>query len=103
MINPPLDRLLRAAARLDEQKGVDVPFGFDTRVVALWRQGGTNGNGNGKAVARLVQRVAILAGAIILVSSAAVVREFSQTRDLGEPMTNEFAMADSAIQDEMTR
>ena len=94
-----LDRLLRSAARMEDRADADAPFGFDTRVVAQWRS--SSGNGNGKAVARLVQRVAILAAAIIILSSAAVVREFSHTRDLGEPMSDDFAVADSAIEDEI--
>ena len=99
-----LNRLLRSAAQAPEGETPVAPFGFDTRVVALWRSNGGSGSlSNGNGIGRLVQRVAILAAAIILVSSAAIVREFNQTRELGEPMTNDFAIADSAIQDEMSQ
>ena len=32
-----IDRLLRSAAQAPEEVPVAMPFGFDTRVVALWR------------------------------------------------------------------
>ena len=34
-----IDRLLRSAAQADDQTEAAMPFGFDTRVVALWRAG----------------------------------------------------------------
>lgn len=94
-----LSRLFRAAAKVQDQRETEPPYGFEMRVVALWRSSLQNGNG----LSRLVRRVAIMATAVIIVSSAAVVRELNRTRDLGEPMTNEFAIADSAIQDELGR
>ena len=92
-----IDRLLRSAGRSTEQQPVSPPFGFETRVVAQWRAGSSNGNG----VARLIRRVAILAAAVIVVSTAGTIREFARTREnIGEPLANEFAIADSAIQTE---
>ena len=35
--DPKIDRLLRSAAQGNEDVSPAVPFGFDTRVVALWR------------------------------------------------------------------
>ena len=32
-----IDRLLRSAAKIGEEHSAAMPFGFDTRVVALWR------------------------------------------------------------------
>lgn len=94
---PLLDRLLRSAALASSETAIDVPFGFDTRVVALWRAGLPNGS-NG--VARLVKRVAILAITIIVASSAAALYETEETRESSEPFANEFMIADSAIQSE---
>jgi hypothetical protein len=95
-----LDRLLRAASRVDVDLAPEMPFGFDTRVVANSRGPGlTNGNG----LTRLLRRVALVAAAILLASGAAAVHEFAQARELNEPLLNEYALADSAIQTEMSR
>ncbi|MBO0694658.1 MAG: hypothetical protein J2P56_01010, partial [Verrucomicrobia bacterium] len=51
---PSLDRLLRSAAEPGDEAPVEMPFGFDTRVVALWRAMGVKPNG----VAALLRRVA---------------------------------------------
>ena len=94
-----LDRLLHAAARGGEATPATMPFGFDTRIVALWRAAGSRPNG----VTSLVRRVALLSAAVIVISTVAVVREASQSREINESFTNEFAIADSAIQDEFGR
>lgn len=96
--NSKLQRLLRIAARADLDDPVSIPFGFDTRVVALWRSSHNDRAANG--IARLVRRVAVLAALVIVVSGAASVHEFSATRDIAEPGANDYAIADSAIQTE---
>ena len=73
-----------------------MPFGFDTRVVALWRAGCQQANG----VMQLLRRVAVLSMAVIVISTIAAIREANQSREIRESLTNEFAIADSAIQDE---
>jgi hypothetical protein len=92
-----LDRLLRAAAEMRDQAPIEAPFGFDTRVIALWR---ANGNGAYRALSQLIRRVALAASAVIILASAAAYVEVSQTRDSNESFANEFAIADSVIQDE---
>jgi hypothetical protein len=94
-----LDRLLDAAARVGKESPAVMPFGFDTRVVALWRAAGSRPNG----VTSLVRRVALLSAAVIVISTVAVVREANQSREINESFTNEFAIADSAIQDEFVK
>jgi hypothetical protein len=93
-----LERLLHSAARAVDDKPAEAPFGFETRVVALWRAGAPNGN-NG--VARLLRRVAILATAVIALSSAAVLYQTSQESANDEQFMNAFAIADSAIETEV--
>ena len=93
-----LQRLLKTAAQAPVEDSAPVPFGFDTRVVALWRADRANGGANG--VLRLVRRVAAVAAFLILVSGAASFHEYQATRDIIEPGNNEFAIADSAIQTE---
>ena len=99
MNNNKIDRLLRSAAQVSEQGPAAMPFGFDTRVVALWRATLPMGDG----VMQLLRRVAVLSAAVIVVSTIAVVREANQRREIRESLTNEFAIADSAIQDEFLK
>ena len=96
MKNENIDRLLRSAAHADEECPAEMPFGFDTRVVALWRAGTPKANG----VMQLLRRVAVLSIAVIVISTIAAVREANQSREIRESLANEFAIADSAIQDE---
>ena len=96
MKNEQIDRLLRSAAQADEEDPAEMPFGFDTRVVALWRAGTPKANG----VMQLLRRVAVLSIAVIVISTIAAIREANQSREIRESFTNEFAIADSAIQDE---
>ena len=91
-----IDRLLRSAAQGDEEVPAVMPFGFDTRVVALWRGGTPKANG----VMQLLRRVAVLSIAVIIISTIAAIREANQSREIRESFANEFAIADSAIQDE---
>lgn len=95
-----IDRLLRSAAQASEEVPVPMPFGFDTRVVALWNAAAPKANG----LTRLLRRVALLSVAIIVISTVAAVREARQSREkFGDSFTNEFAIADSAIQDEFLK
>jgi hypothetical protein len=94
-----INRLLRSAAEAREETVATMPFGFDTRVVALWRAAGPRVNG----IMSLVRRVSVLSAAVIAISTVAVVREASQNREISESFTNEFAIADSAIQDEFVK
>ncbi|MFL6499859.1 MAG: hypothetical protein ACJ8LL_03990 [Candidatus Udaeobacter sp.] len=96
MKNEQIDRLLQSAAHANEEVPASMPFGFDTRVVALWRAGMPKANG----VMQLLRRVAVLSIAVIVISTIAAIREANQSREIRESFTNEFAIADSAIQDE---
>ena len=97
MKNEQINRLLQSAAQADEEVPAAMPFGFDTRVVALWRAG-TPKAANG--VMQLLRRVAVLSMAVIVISTIAAIREVNQSREIRESFANEFAIADSAIQDE---
>jgi hypothetical protein len=94
-----VDRLLRSAARALEETTATMPFGFDTRVVALWRAAAQRTNG----LTSLIGRVAVLSAAVIIISTIAVVREVNQSREIGESFANEFAIADTAIQNEFSQ
>jgi hypothetical protein len=95
-----IDRLLRSAAQSSEKVPVPMPFGFDTRVVALRNAATPKANG----LTRLLRRVALLSAAVIVISTLAAVREARQSREqFGDSFTNEFAIADLAIQDEFLK
>ena len=96
MKNEQIDRLLQSAAKADEEIPAAMPFGFDTRVVALWRAGMPKSNG----VMQLLRRVAVLSMAVIVISTIAAIREANQSREIRESFANEVAIADSAIQAE---
>lgn len=102
MNNRDLERLLESAAKAPADERVEMPFGFDTRMVALWRSSG-NGNGMMRTVSVLVRRVALLATAVIVVAGAGVYVQANRNNDLNEPSANEFAIADSVIQDEVSQ
>jgi hypothetical protein len=99
MKNEKIDRLLRSAAQAGDQIEAAIPFGFDTRVIALWRAARPTANG----VVWLVRRVAVLSVAVIVISTIAALREANQSREIGESFANEFAIADTAIQDEFSQ
>ena len=95
-----MDRLLRSAAQATaDEVPAEMPFGFDTRVVALWHALASKPNG----VASLLRRVALLSAAVIAFSTLAAVREIKQSREQYNDFTNEFAIADTAIQDEFSQ
>lgn len=99
MKNQNIDRLLRSAAQAGEEAPAVMPFGFDTRVVALWHAAISKPNG----VTSLLRRVALLSAAVIVISTLAAIREVRQSREQSNDFTNEFAIADTAIQDEFSQ
>jgi hypothetical protein len=94
MTDSDLERLLRAAAETTGRQANEMPFGFDTRVMALWRSGL---NRDFVDVGRLLRRVVALSLAVIALASAGAYNELRRTDDSGEPFTDENAIADSAI------
>ncbi|HET9418362.1 MAG TPA: hypothetical protein VFO30_03400 [Chthoniobacterales bacterium] len=93
-----LDRLLRAAASTNED-APEMPYGFDTRVVALWQ---AHGEREPNGIARLIRHVAVFAAVILIASAAGVYREVIRSDVSSEPFANQFAIADSAIADEVS-
>jgi hypothetical protein len=93
-----LDRLLRAAAQVKDDAPAEIPFGFDTRVIALSRK-----NGNGAAFGRFLRRIALTAAGVIVLASAGAYFEFNWNGDAIAASGNEFAIADSVIQDEVAQ
>jgi hypothetical protein len=92
-----IDRLLRSAAQAREEVPAAMPFGFDTRVTALWR-----GQAEATAIGltHLIRAVALIAVAVMAVAAAETYREATATSDTDEPFANEYVIADSTIQTE---
>src|SRR5438309_9323041 len=89
---------------IDTYSGLHVPaampFRFVTRMVALWRASATNANG----LTLLPRRIALLSAAVIVMSTVGAVHESRQHREeVGERFTNEFAIADAAMLDELLK
>lgn len=94
-----LDRLLRAARHSPgEDPAAEIPFGFDTRVVAIWRGRGERGLGEYRELARLLRRVAVGAMMLAVCAGAGALWQFQQNDELDEPGANAYAMADSVIE-----
>src|SRR5437764_276552 len=91
-------------SNIDAYSGLHVPaampFGFVTRMVAFWRASATNANG----LTLLPRRIALLSAAVIVMSTVGAVHESRQHREeVGERFTNEFAIADAAMLDELLK
>ena len=95
-----LIRLFKLAAAAKDEDTTQAPFGFDTRVVAIWRGMKPNGNGD---LTRFVRRVALAAIVITVLSGFGTYRELDQDDETGEPLTNDYALVDSAIQNQFTQ
>jgi hypothetical protein len=96
-----VDRLLRSAAQNTEPRATEVPFGFDTRVVASWRAG--NGGANDVAdLSRFLRRAGVIASAVLVLAAAAAYRQYRDDATFAAP-TNEYAIGDSMIQTEFSQ
>ena len=89
-----LQRLLRAAAETVRDQPSEMPFGFETRVLADWRAGLTR---DFVDVGRLLRRVVLLSLAVIALASAGTYHELRQSDDSDESSDDEYAIVDSAI------
>jgi hypothetical protein len=89
-----VDRLLRAAALAQPHSADEMPFGFDTRLFARWREERSQDLVD---VGRLLRRVAILSLGIIVLGSDVVYHELQQSDQAGTPLTDEYAIADNVI------
>jgi hypothetical protein len=98
---PDLDRLLRSAADASEPVVIEAPFGFDARVVASWRAG--IGGNDFADLSRFLQRAGVIACAVLVLAGAAAYRQYRDETKFASLATNEYAIADSAIQTEFSQ
>jgi len=97
-----LDRLLRSAATAAVPPPPETPYGFETRIVALWRAG--HGRASDAAeLTRFLRRIGAVALAVLAFASAGAYQQFNENEARTVPQTNEYAIADSAIQTEFSQ
>jgi hypothetical protein len=96
-----VDRLLRSAANVPEESAPALPFGFDTRVLALWRSG--SGANDVADLTRFLGRAGAIALAVLVLAGTATYRQYRDEVALTSLQTNEYAIADSAIQTEFSQ
>ena len=89
-----LDRLLRAAAAAQGAQPNEMPFGFDTRVLARAR---AREGSDFVALGRFLRRVVLISLGVIAGASAAAYHELRQNEDLGDSLIEEYVIADSSI------
>lgn len=94
MKNSDLERLLHAAAETTAAPPNEMPFGFDTRVMALWRSGP---NRDLVDAGPLLNRVVLLSLAVIALAGAGVYDELRQSSEPEEPFLDQYSIADTAI------
>lgn len=97
-----LDRLLRSAANGSEASTPEPPFGFATRVVAAWRAGGKAGNDIAD-LSRFLRNAGAIACAVLILAGTAAYRQYRDETKFANLATNEYAIADSAIQTEFSQ
>lgn len=98
MRDPDLERLLRSAAKAGDDASVEMPFGFDTRVLAKARGESAPRSPDVWQFVRLVRRIATAAAIVAVCAGAAAFWELRDSNDLDEPTANAYAMTDSLIE-----
>jgi len=97
MPEPDLDKLFRAAASVPNESSDEMPFGFDTRVLANWRTSRNNGADLWFA-ARIFRRVVLSAVVVTLCAGSAAWWQLRENEELESPTIDAYAIADNAIE-----
>lgn len=94
-----LDRLLRAArVEGEDRSSTEPPFGFATRVVALWKSQRLDGSNDSREFARWLRTIGFAALAVTVFSGAGAWWQINQNNEFAQPMANAYAIADAAIE-----
>lgn len=93
-----IDRLLRAASAAPDEAAAEMPFGFDTRVLAAWRAQRSEGGADFWEIARIFRRVAVAAAVVTVFASGAAFWQMQENDEYDEPTANAYAIADSVIE-----
>ncbi len=97
-----LHRLLQAAAAAPaREEEPAMPFGFETRVVALSRAArGANGRETGQLMG-FIRRVTLVAVIVTAFASSAAYWQLNENDAQDESLTNVYAIADSVMEPEL--
>lgn len=96
-----LDRLLRSAVKAEEAPAEEAPFGFETRVISLWRAGQAPRD-EVADLTRFLRQTGVIAFAVLALASAAAYQQFCDNAERAIPQNNEYAIADAEIQTELS-
>lgn len=94
-----LERLLRAAR--GDEGAPEMPYGFDTRVIALARATGSDRSTPVRELIRAFTRIAAGGLAVAIIATVATYWQLAENDDLAEPDTNAYAFVDTAINAEL--
>lgn len=97
-----LQRLLRSAAKAGEPRPTEAPFGFDTRVIASWNSSAGLADEFAE-ITRFLRRAGAIGLTVLVLAGAMAYRQFRDQAALAAPLTNEYAIVDSAIQTEFSQ
>ncbi|MEP6823136.1 MAG: hypothetical protein ABI946_12400 [Chthoniobacterales bacterium] len=92
-----LNRLLANAARVPDNASTEMPFGFDTRIVALAKEKRSAEGRESRQLNTFLHRMALAAVMVTAFASSAAYWQMSQNEDATEPLSNAYAIADTAI------
>ena len=95
-----LERLLRAAR--GDEGAPEMPYGFDTRVVALARATRPDRSSVARDLARTFRRIAAGGLVVAVFATVATYWQLEENNDLAEPLSNAYALVDTAIDSELT-
>lgn len=93
-----LMKLLKIAARTKDEAPGEIPFGFETRILAKWREIRSDGSAE---VARFVRRIALGAIVVTLFGAAIGYQQLRDEEETDEPLANDYALVDSTIQNQL--
>ncbi len=93
-----LNRLLANAAQAaPDHASTEIPFGFDTRIVALVKEKRSVEGRESRQLNIFLRRMALAAVIVTAFASSAAYWQMSQNEDATEPLSNAYAIADTAI------
>ena len=95
-----LQRLLRAARGEDDSTPA-MPYGFDTRVVALARATQPDCGGSARELLRMFRGIAAGGLVVAIVAAVATYWQLQENDALAEPLSNAYAMVDTALSAEL--
>lgn len=96
-LDPELNRLLANAAQAADDASIEMPFGFDTRIVALAKQKRSIEGRESRQLNTFLRRMALAAVVVTAFASSAAYWQMTENEDVTEPLSNAYAIADTVI------